>query len=563
MGAWHFGNTTVRSAFRLREGLLAIRTCNLEGMIRGRDGDINLRRCLGSVGLVSLGSDSTNSVGRKWRSAMEKMGFLIPIVSDSEIQEIIGPPDHISKNGLRLIESDNLQTWQECYLRALTAYRIREDNGDIGFNPFSFILSLMLELRKKTGSSKLSKDEMGLFAQFSNGSTAPQEMADDIISYRRELGLLHGRDRKQFIDGKYNQLGGNKQTLSSDYPDVNFRYLKASGLFKSSKTSILLDEDKILIAEAISKGHWQPSSLADYYESLCKGAPLPTDNADVAKQTIAAFAKQLETLGVSVSLDQLTTLTEVSEINAKRHELEAELFRIREREFAAEQAKSVDEIIAYIDLLMSRSTNKILPDGTEIEIPSSERPAYFEWIVWRSFLAINSIVNPPWESRNFKIDPDFKPISHAASGLSDLIFEFDDFVLVVEVTLTTSSRQEAAEGEPVRRHVANYVQKYEPQGKQVFGLFLAIIIDTNTANTFRLGEWYLSDDTQIYVQIVPVALKDFRELLDSKRESPNELLSTIKSLLIECRSEMSKPAPEWKRNISERFALTAKLLKSD
>lgn len=111
-----------------------------------------------------------------------------------------------------------------------------------------------------------------------------------------------------------------------------------------------------------------------------------------------------------------------------------------------------------------------------------------------SYLAINSIVNSPWESRNFKVDPGFKPISHAASGWSDLIFEFDDFVLVVEVTLTTSSRQEAVEGEPVRRHVANYVQKYEAKEKQVYGLFMAIVIDTNTANTFRLGEWYLANE---------------------------------------------------------------------
>ncbi|WFE68097.1 AlwI family type II restriction endonuclease [Thiomicrospira sp. R3] len=250
-------------------------------------------------------------------------------------------------------------------------------------------------------------------------------------------------------------------------------------------------------------------------------------------------------------------------MNAKRHELEAKLFKIRELEYAKAQAESVEEIIAYIDLLMKpRSRAITLDNGSEIEIPSSEKPAYFEWVVWRAFLAINSIVNPPWESRNFKVDPDFKPISHAASGSSDLIFEFYDFVLVVEVTLTTSSRQEAAEGEPVRRHVANYVQKYEPLGKQVYGLFMAITIDTNTANTFRLGEWYLADDTKIYVQIVPVALKDFRGLLSVKKNNPNELLSHIKEILILCRAEMTRPAPDWKRFISEQFCSVATNIKS-
>ena len=204
-------------------------------------------------------------------------------------------------------------------------------------------------------------------------------------------------------------------------------------------------------------------------------------------------------------------------------------------------------------ILLENKFKKILANGVEIEIPKSDRPAYFEWIVWRAFLAINSIVNPPWESRNFKIDPDFKPISHAAGGTSDLIFEFDDFVLVVEVTLTQSSRQEAAEGEPVRRHVAKFVQEYYETDKDVFGLFLAINIDTNTANTFRLGEWYLPDDSMINVQIVPTTLQDFKSLFESRKENPNSLLIILKKLLIDCREDSKVSAPEWKKKISEKF----------
>ena len=34
---------------------------------------------------------------------------------------------------------------------------------------------------------------------------------------------------------------------------------------------------------------------------------------------------------------------------------------------------------------------------------------------------------------------------------------FDDYIIVVEVTMSTNSRQEAMEGEPVRRHVADLV----------------------------------------------------------------------------------------------------------
>ena len=71
------------------------------------------------------------------------------------------------------------------------------------------------------------------------------------------------------------------------------------------------------------------------------------------------------------------------------------------------------------------------------------------------------------------------------------------------MTLTTNSRQEAAEGEPVRRHVADIVLNSE---KPVVGLFLANKIDTNTAETFRMGTWYTKDDIKIQLNIVPVTL---------------------------------------------------------
>ena len=69
------GNTTVRSPFRLREGLVVLSTSPLQGNLRGSIQDIAFRRLLGEHGIVELGQDQTNSVGRKWRSALEKNYF--------------------------------------------------------------------------------------------------------------------------------------------------------------------------------------------------------------------------------------------------------------------------------------------------------------------------------------------------------------------------------------------------------------------------------------------------------------------------------------------------------
>ena len=126
MKPWHLGNTTVRSPFRLREGLVALSTSPLQGNLRGKDQEIALRRLLGEHGIVELGDDETYSVGRKWRSALNKLGFLYPEVpaASGVTQAEIGQIDTITPNGWRLIRADTVPAMQECFLRALAAHYI-------------------------------------------------------------------------------------------------------------------------------------------------------------------------------------------------------------------------------------------------------------------------------------------------------------------------------------------------------------------------------------------------------------------------------------------------------
>jgi len=75
-----------------------------------------------------------------------------------------------------------------------------------------------------------------------------------------------------------------------------------------------------------------------------------------------------------------------------------------------------------MELIINRRNKKTLVNGEEIVVPPSESPAYFEWILWRAFLAINGLKNKPYEARRFKIDQDFLPVGTAPGGGPDLIF---------------------------------------------------------------------------------------------------------------------------------------------
>ena len=138
------------------------------------------------------------------------------------------------------------------------------------------------------------------------------------------------------------------------------------------------------------------------------------------------------------------------------------------------------------------------------------------------------MVNKPYEVRRFKVDQDFLPVSTAPGNGPDLIAEFADCLVVIEVTLSENSRQEAMEGEPVRRHVADLMQKYN---KPVYGLFVANRIDSNTAETFRIGVWYTRDDERLELRIVPFTLAQFSAFFKAMFLSGRAHPATITNLI--------------------------------
>ena len=125
---WRLGAAEIPNPYKLANGLGLIVELRAKG-IHNYDNQQNLAT-LGDTlvlhGIVELGNDDTYSVGRKWRSALNKLGFLYPEVpSASGIpQSEIGPIDMITPNGWRLIRADTVPAMQECFLRALAAHYI-------------------------------------------------------------------------------------------------------------------------------------------------------------------------------------------------------------------------------------------------------------------------------------------------------------------------------------------------------------------------------------------------------------------------------------------------------
>lgn len=549
MGFWQLGNTSVRSAMRIRDGLVAYSTSGIQGNIRKGEGDIAFRRLLGKCGVVSLGEDSTNSVGRKWRSAMGKLGFIYPDLRKNlgSAQNLIGQVDYITPAGWTLIRAETVAAMQECYLRAMVTPLEPADYRT--FSPLCWTLALLLELERRGEEASVSFIEMARIVQTTNPLDGISETVDRILDLRVRRNAA---ERKRPFDRMIYEQGaeelGCKPHTFNDYADMNMRYLKATGMVQSKGKGIALVAEKRTLAIALTQELLTNKPIIELYQSLCTGTALPTDNATVAYQVLEDLLQQLHQYGITYSIAG-KPLDTPAHINQVRYEIEELIAEKKEEIYATEQADNWQEIAAYMDLIASRRDRMRLNDEIEIRVPRTEAPAYLEWSLWRAFLAIDTLANKPYEVRRFKIDQDFMPVSTAPGNGPDLIAEFEDFVIVIEVTLSESSRQEAMEGEPVRRHVADLMQQYD---KPVYGLFIANRIDSNTAETFRIGIWYTRDDERLELHIIPFTLMQFSMFFKAIFSKGNATPQAVIDLMIQCEQfRRDYEAPQWKARIAE------------
>lgn len=549
MGFWQLGNTSVRSAMRIRDGLVAYSTSGIQGNIRKGEGDIAFRRLLGKCGVVSLGEDSTNSVGRKWRSAMGKLGFIYPDLRKNlgPAQNLIGQVDYITPAGWTLIRAETVAAMQECYLRAMVTPLEPADYRT--FSPLCWTLALLLELERRGEEASVSFIEMARIVQTTNPLDGISETVDRILDLRVRRNAA---ERKRPFDRMIYEQGaeelGCKPHTFNDYADMNMRYLKATGMVQSKGKGIALVAEKRTLAIALTQELLTNKPIIELYQSLCTGTALPTDNATVAYQVLEDLLQQLHQYGITYSIAG-KPLDTPAHINQVRYEIEELIAEKKEEIYATEQADNWQEIAAYMDLIASRRDRMRLNDEIEIRVPRTEAPAYLEWSLWRAFLAIDTLANKPYEVRRFKIDQDFMPVSTAPGNGPDLIAEFEDFVIVIEVTLSESSRQEAMKGEPVRRHVADLMQQYD---KPVYGLFIANRIDSNTAETFRIGIWYTRDDERLELHIIPFTLMQFSMFFKAIFSKGNATPQAVIDLMIQCEQfRRDYEAPQWKARIAE------------
>lgn len=549
---WTIGNTGARNPLRLPDIFSVYVNSRSYGKLAGsNENQARFTYDLSKQNLATYsGKVSTAAIiARKFRFVLERFGFIYPELPKKLHGKEPGTPDTITPLGKTFLAAETLDAQQECYLRGLIT-PMQQLTNETAYSPLLWTIKILLALEKRTGSCNLNYIEFATCVQTTNPNYDIDQVVDLILTIR---SLRKDATNKKNFDKKVKETAGKyydkKVNNFDEYGDLNIRYLISTGILKHSGRGITIVDEYKNIANDLVKNMTSNRGIIERITEHCNGAKLPQDDIHVALKLMNNYKNALKSNNVKYSIPPIS-LDSVKNVNTITSSLKSSLDKFNEDQYALKQKDEWFEIYNYmLCLIKNNGRERTIDNDTVIKVPKSEAASYLEWTTWRSFLAIDHIKNRPYEARGFKIDQNYLPVGTAPGNGPDLFFEFDKFAIVVEVTMSTNSRQEAMEGEPVRRHVADYVER---EDKPVIGIFIANRIDSNTAETFRIGIWYAKNDKRLSLKIVPFTLTQFAEYFKFMFENNKANPEQVVKLFNECfKAKDGKYAPEWKKAINQ------------
>ncbi len=258
------------------------------------------------------------------------------------------------------------------------------------------------------------------------------------------------RDRSidKFLITKANNL--------HDYADACIRYLRATGLVNISHVgrSLSIIPEKVSEVDFfLAKTDREPCFINDevQYSAYLGNATLPilqTDNKD-------AIVGKLKIEFPTISFDETASIEVLKDL------LDDATLE-RKEQVIANQIAEVKDYKFYDDI---QNTFKQIEDNSLYD-PS----LMLEWNVWRAM----TMLDGGEVKANLKFDDFGNPMSTAQGNMADIVCNYGDFGLSVEVTMASGQKQYEMEGEPVARHLAKLKRATE---KPSYCLFVAPTIN--------------------------------------------------------------------------------------
>ena len=325
-----------------------------------------------------------------------------------------------------------------------------------------------------------------------------------------------------------------KASNMRDYTDACIRYLRATGLVSIShighSLSILPEKraDTEFILQNVSREPVFVDDREKYIDYL--------GNAELPKLLTDDKSALIQKIKAENPYEKITNTSSVIELKEKLDDL----IIAKKEKIIQTQVAEIKDYKKYDEI---QNTFKQI-EKNDIYDPS----LILEWNVWRGM----TMLDGGNIKANLKFDDFGNPMSTAPGNMADIVCDYDDFGLTVEVTMASGHKQYEMEGETVSRHLAKLKKE---TGKDAYCLFIAPTINEScVAYFYGLHNFNISYYGGKSV-IVPIPLNVFKKMLeDSFKVSYTPNPEQVKSFFEYSRTVAanSHSEQEWYNKVVEK-----------
>jgi hypothetical protein len=430
---------------------------------------------------------------------------------------VLSPVIGLTPAGLELVTS---RRKEEIFLRQLLKFQVPSPFHKPTENSAEFWVKPYLELfRLIRHFGSLKFDELMIFGLQLTDYREFNNIVSKIDQFRIAKAQNEGNYKKfraEYLQAELQQIyeddisSGNTKTRETndasiakflktkasnmrDYADACFRYLRATGLVNIShigKSISIVPEKVQEVDYFLEHTDREPQFIDDErrYVAYLGNAQTPmllTDNRELLEQKIKAEFPKIK-IEKSLSLQQLKDIF-ADELEKRKDQI------ITDQVIAIKDYRLFDEINTTFDQILDNSLY--------------DTPLMLEWNTWRAM----TMLDGGNIKANLKFDDFGNPMSTAQGNMADIVCDYDDFGLTVEVTMQSGQRQYETEGEPVTRHLAKVKRE---TNKPAYCLFIAPNI-----NEACIAHFYTLHKTNIKYYggtstIVPLPLSVFIKMVE-------------------------------------------------
>jgi hypothetical protein len=389
---------------------------------------------------------------------------------------VLSPTISLTPAGLELVNS---RRKDEIFLRQLLKFQVPSPYHNPSENSADFWVKPYLELfRLIRHFGSLKFDELMIFGLQLVDFRQFDTIVSKIDTFRTAKAQYQGNSKKfkaEYLDAElrkiYNDdiIAGNTKTRQTnnasiakflktkasnlrDYADACIRYIRATGLVNISH----IGKSVSIVTEKIDE--------VDYFLQHSDREPCFTDN-EIEYVTYLGNAEtptlltdnrvmlmnKIQTEFYHISIGEVTTLQELKEIFADELENRKEQL-ISDQVTAIKDYRLFEEINSTFDQIIDNSLY--------------DTPLMLEWNTWRAM----TMLDGGNIKANLKFDDFGNPMATAQGNMADIVCDYGDFGLTVEVTMQGGQRQYETESEPVTRHLAKVKKE---TNKPAYCLFIA------------------------------------------------------------------------------------------